>query len=70
MPELLSMFTRRGYTFVTLDQALADEAYQLPDEYAGRGGFSWIHRWSMTRKMPLKGEPDPPEWVQQSWAKR
>jgi peptidoglycan/xylan/chitin deacetylase (PgdA/CDA1 family) len=70
MPELLSMFTRRGYTFVTLDQALADEAYQLPDEYAGRGGFSWIHRWSMTRKMPPKGEPDPPEWVQQSWAKR
>jgi peptidoglycan-N-acetylglucosamine deacetylase len=64
MPDLLAMFRRRGYTFVTLDQALADPAYRLPDEYAGQGGFSWIHRWSMTKKMESKGEPDPPKWVE------
>ena len=63
MPELLAMFRRRGYTFVSLDRALADEAYRLPDDYAGRGGFSWIHRWSRTKGMPPKGEPDPPKWV-------
>jgi len=51
MPDLLAMFRRRGYTFVSLDQALADEAYRLPEEYVGRGGFSWIHRWSMTKGM-------------------
>ena len=28
MPELLAMFRQRGYTFVTLDQALADAAYR------------------------------------------
>ena len=37
MPDLLAMFRRRGYTFVSLDRALADEAYRLPDDYAGRG---------------------------------
>jgi peptidoglycan/xylan/chitin deacetylase (PgdA/CDA1 family) len=65
MPEILAMFRRRGYAFVTLDHALRDEAYRLPDDYAGKGGFSWIHRWSMTRKMPNKGEPDEPSWLRQ-----
>jgi hypothetical protein len=32
MPELLAMFRRRGYEFVTLDSALADDAYRLADE--------------------------------------
>lgn len=63
MPELLDMFRRRGYRFVTLGEALADDTYRLPEEYVGRGGFSWIHRWSKTRNMPAKGEPDPPAWV-------
>jgi hypothetical protein len=66
MPDLLAMFRRRGYTFVTLERALEDEAYRLPDDYAGRGGFSWIHRWARTKGMPPKGEPDPPTWVQEA----
>jgi peptidoglycan/xylan/chitin deacetylase (PgdA/CDA1 family) len=68
MPELLGMFRRRGYRFVTLGTALADAAYRSPDEYAGRNGFSWLHRWSKTRGMTPKGEPDPPEWVAQAFA--
>ena len=60
MPDLLAMFRRRGYTFVSLEQALADPAYRLEDGYAGRNGFSWIHRWSRTKGMKPKGEPDPP----------
>lgn len=67
MPELLTMFRRRGYAFVTLDEALRDPAYRLPEDYVGRGGFSWIHRWSRARGMPNKGEPDPPQWVQQAF---
>jgi peptidoglycan-N-acetylglucosamine deacetylase len=63
MPELLEMFRRRGYDFVSLETALADAAYRLRDDYAGRGGFSWIHRWSRTMGLPGKGEPDPPAWV-------
>jgi peptidoglycan/xylan/chitin deacetylase (PgdA/CDA1 family) len=68
MPDLLAMFKRRGYSFVTLRQALTDPAYVLPENYIGRGGFSWIHRWSQTKGMPNKGEPDPPAWVEKAYS--
>ncbi len=67
LPDVLAMLKRRGYRFVSLDEALTDPAYALPDEYAGRGGFSWIHRWSMTKKMPNKGEPDEPSWLRERY---
>lgn len=63
MPEILAMFRHRGYTFVSLDRALQDDVYRLPENYVGRGGFSWIHRWSRAKGMPAAGEPDEPEWV-------
>jgi peptidoglycan/xylan/chitin deacetylase (PgdA/CDA1 family) len=68
MPELLAMFKRRGYSFVSLNHALADPAYQLPDEYAGTGGFSWIHRWAKTKGIKPIPEPEAPGWVRQAWA--
>jgi len=70
MPDLLAMFRRRGYEFVSLDVALRDDAYRLPDAYVGRGGFSWIHRWSKTKGMPPRGEPEPPAWVSAAYAAR
>ena len=63
MSGLLAMFQTLGYGFVSLDTALRDPAYDLPNEYAGKGGFSWIHRWSQTKGMPNKGEPDEPDWL-------
>ncbi|MGA2739232.1 MAG: polysaccharide deacetylase family protein [Bryobacteraceae bacterium] len=68
LPDILDMFRRRGYRFVALGEALRDPAYRLPESYVGPGGFSWIHRWSMTKGMPNKGEPDEPEWVRQAFA--
>lgn len=70
MPDILAMFRRRGYRFVSLDEALRDRAYRLPETYSGPGGFSWIHRWSRTRGMPNKGEPEEPEWVRKGFAER
>jgi peptidoglycan/xylan/chitin deacetylase (PgdA/CDA1 family) len=63
MPDLLAMMRRRNYTFISLERALQDPAYQLPETYVGPGGFSWIYRWSITKGMKPKGEPDEPEWV-------
>jgi peptidoglycan-N-acetylglucosamine deacetylase len=68
MPDLIAMFKRRGYSFITLRQALNDPAYSLPENYVGRSGFSWIHRWSQTKGMPNKGEPDPPAWVEHEYS--
>ena len=69
LPGLLAMMRRRGYAFVTLEQALADDAYRLPNHYAGPGGFSWIHRWSMTKGMRNKGEPNEPAFITEEYRK-
>jgi len=63
--ELVQMMKKRGYTFITLEQALEDPAYRLPDTYAGPQGLSWIHRWSLSKGMQLKAEPREPQWIKQ-----
>ncbi len=63
MPQLLAMMRRRGYEFISLWEALTDDAYQLPDSYAGPLGISWIHRWAMDKGMKVEWEPEPPAWV-------
>jgi hypothetical protein len=68
MPELLAMFRRRGYEFVTLEAALADEVYRLPENYVGPNGFSWIHRWTRTEGLPITPEPDPPAWITEAYS--
>ena len=70
MPKILAMFRAHSYSFITLDEALKDPAYSLAEDYAGKGGFSWIHRWSITKKMKGKGEPDEPAWVRTDFQKR
>lgn len=61
---LLAMFERRGYAFVSLDEALADPAYASEDTYAGRAGMSWLQRWAITRGVRLTSEPTPHAWVE------
>ncbi len=61
--ELLAALAERGYRFVTLDEALEDPAYALPDEYAGRGGIAWLHRWASTAGGFFAPEPAAPDWV-------
>ena len=67
--ELAGMLRRRGYAFVSLDEALNDPAYQSADSYFGPGGITWLHRWAMTAGMPsstFKGEPAVPDWVERA----
>ena len=52
--DLAAMLKRRGYSFVTLDQATRDEAYQLPDTYTGEHGDSWIARWAVSKGMEYR----------------
>jgi peptidoglycan/xylan/chitin deacetylase (PgdA/CDA1 family) len=67
MPELLRRLRARGYAFISLDQAAQDPAYQTADNYVGRNGVSWLHRWRVALRLPprLDGEPDPPHWLLQ-----
>lgn len=67
MPFLLERLEKRGYSFVTLEQALADPAWKSPDGYLGPYGPSWLHRFAAARgedvKALFRAEPEAPKWV-------
>ncbi len=61
--ELLDLLRRRGYRFVTLEDALNDDAYSLPDTYVGEEGRGWLEHWAITLGKPPQGAPVFPQWV-------
>lgn len=65
LDALLTQLEKRGYRFVTLTEAMKDPAYTSPDEYVGKFGPSWLHRWRVAKQMPwrMADEPDPPQWI-------
>jgi len=65
LPAMLEKMRARGYAFVTLAEAMSDQAYRTPDDYVGESGPSWLHRWRVATGLAsrLRDEPDPPEWV-------
>jgi hypothetical protein len=44
LDALLDTLAAEGFQFVSLDEALSDPVYQLPDGYTGRTGLSWLYR--------------------------
>lgn len=69
MDDVADLLKRRDYGFVTLEEALRDEAYRLPDTYAGPAGTSWLHRWAVSKgvKVDWRQEPEPPAEVLQQY---
>jgi len=55
--ELLEMLRKRGYRFITLDDALSDPAYGMTDTYTGEEGTGWLEHWAITRGRPPLGAP-------------
>jgi peptidoglycan/xylan/chitin deacetylase (PgdA/CDA1 family) len=69
LDTLLTKLERRGYHFVSLDQAMTDSAYATPDQFVGLVGISWIDRWKVAfgQKPDYEHNPDPPAWVEQKF---
>ena len=61
--ELLDLLRKRGYKFISLQDALGDAAYSMPDEYVGEEGTNWIDHWAITRGRPPRNTPQFPQWV-------
>ncbi|PYV75394.1 MAG: polysaccharide deacetylase [Acidobacteria bacterium] len=61
--ELLDVLRKRGYKFITLQDALSEAAYSMPDEYVGEEGTGWIDHWAITRGRPPLNTPVFPQWV-------
>jgi peptidoglycan-N-acetylglucosamine deacetylase len=72
LDEMLRRLEARGYRFVTLDEAMADPAYQTRDTLVSKGGPSWLWRWMKSKGMNVsfKDDPEPPKWVMDLYRQR
>jgi peptidoglycan-N-acetylglucosamine deacetylase len=61
--ELLDVLRKRGYRFITLEDALSDSAYSLPDTYIGEEGTGWLDHWAISQGKVPQGAPVMPQWV-------
>ena len=65
--DSIARLRKRGYTFITLEEAMRDYAYQRPDTFAGPGG-SWLSRTATVMgKKPsdaiVAARPVVPKWI-------
>jgi peptidoglycan/xylan/chitin deacetylase (PgdA/CDA1 family) len=65
--ELLDLFRKRGYRFITLEDALDDGAYSLPDTYVGEDGTGWLDHWAISQGKIPQGAPVFPREVIEKW---
>lgn len=61
--ELLDVLRKRGYRFISLQDALSDSVYSLPDTYVGEEGTGWLDHWAITQGKIPQGAPVFPQWV-------
>jgi peptidoglycan-N-acetylglucosamine deacetylase len=65
--ELADLIRKRGYRFITLEDALSDQAYSLPDMYIGAEGTNWLDHWAITAGKPRQGFPVVPASIQEQY---
>jgi len=63
--DLLALFEKRQFRFVSLTRAETDPVYQAPDTVITKYGPMWAYRWARERNVKVDGslEPEPPKWV-------
>jgi peptidoglycan/xylan/chitin deacetylase (PgdA/CDA1 family) len=44
--EVAKLMQERGYVFISIDEAMKDQAYARPDIYDGKVGVTWLSRWA------------------------
>jgi peptidoglycan/xylan/chitin deacetylase (PgdA/CDA1 family) len=71
LDDLLALLERHGYKFISMEQALADPAYETKDDFVGSDGISWLLRWQLALGQPVSydDDPEPPQWVQDEYNK-
>ena len=67
--KVAEMLQRRNYKFISLDEALTDDVYKLPDTWVNNAGISWLHRWAIEKgkDQVLKAEPDVPAFIMDAY---
>lgn len=65
-PALCKMIREKNYEFVSLEEALKDEAYKSEDTFIKNAGISWLDRWALAKGKKrdfFQGEPVCPEHI-------
>jgi peptidoglycan-N-acetylglucosamine deacetylase len=60
--DVLDLLRKRGYQFITLEDALSDPIYSMRSDYVGEG-TGWLDQLAITRGQVPQGEPTFPQWV-------
>ncbi len=66
LDELVKMFLKNNYEFVTIKEALEDNVYETSITVFGNWGISWIDRWALSlgkRADFFKDEPAIPDYI-------
>lgn len=58
--DLVAMIERRGYSFVTLDEAMRDEFFRQPDNYVSPYGYSYLQHRLVQQGGAERLEPETP----------
>jgi len=67
LDEILSIFEKKQYQFVSLEAAQSDRAYRIPDTFVTKFGPMWGYRWAKELDIKVDGslESEPPAWIAQ-----
>ncbi|MCG8309518.1 MAG: polysaccharide deacetylase family protein [Cytophagales bacterium] len=66
LDELARRYRDHGYRFISMREALEDDAYQMQITTYGNWGISWIDRWALSAGKKgdfFKGDPLVPDYV-------
>jgi peptidoglycan/xylan/chitin deacetylase (PgdA/CDA1 family) len=69
--ESIARIRKRGYSFITVEEAMKDPAYQRPDTFVSNGG-SWLERSALALGKPIPDgmEKRVPQWINQAPARK
>lgn len=64
--ESIELMRKRGYSFITLEEAMKDPAYARSDTFTGPGG-SWLERTGDAMGKPVKDDAEArvPKWIKE-----
>jgi peptidoglycan/xylan/chitin deacetylase (PgdA/CDA1 family) len=69
--DIAAVLKRDHLKVVSLDHAMKDPAYRIPDRYAGKDGIDWMERWSraLGKSLPWDDFREPPARIQAEYTR-
>src|SRR5262249_4483931 len=61
---LATMLENKGYRFISLEEALKDPVYQVPDKYIATS--DWLSHWAFSKGKKFNS-PSPPDFIQKAF---